>query len=433
MSEIITIQVGQCGNQIGWKFWENALIEHVTYNKKNPDDLSFRSFFEITEKGSFSNPENVRARALLVDSETNVTEQLHHSRIGSIFRGSSVSVDEGGAGNNWAVGYLQNGEKRIGDVMNRVRVLAEKCNHLESVFMLYSLGGGTGSGFGSLILEQIACDYPKLWKMATVVTPTDDDPNVVTAPYNTIMSCSHLCQYADCVFPIENDSLTKFVSGVEDNTKGAFDQMNNVVANFLLDMTAGSRFSGKLNVDLTEIPTNMIPFKNHKFIVSGHSPVLVNNPPRSISGYFSEAMSPKGALCNVDLSKGTYISSALLLRGDIPESSIHESANKLATTMKFPIWNTEHWKIGLCSNKPPYAPYSICSLANTSAIEKMFGTILERYGKLAGRGAYLHNYINAGLEVSAMRTAADCIQFFQNEYITMNSDEYVNPRPTIIV
>jgi hypothetical protein len=30
--EIITIQVGQCGNQIGCRFWELALREHAAYN-----------------------------------------------------------------------------------------------------------------------------------------------------------------------------------------------------------------------------------------------------------------------------------------------------------------------------------------------------------------------------------------------------------------
>jgi hypothetical protein len=30
--EIITVQVGQCGNQIGCRFWELALREHALHN-----------------------------------------------------------------------------------------------------------------------------------------------------------------------------------------------------------------------------------------------------------------------------------------------------------------------------------------------------------------------------------------------------------------
>ncbi len=28
--EIITLQVGQCGNQVAWKFWAEAIQEHVS-------------------------------------------------------------------------------------------------------------------------------------------------------------------------------------------------------------------------------------------------------------------------------------------------------------------------------------------------------------------------------------------------------------------
>jgi len=31
--ELVTVQVGQCGNQIGCRFWELALREHATYNQ----------------------------------------------------------------------------------------------------------------------------------------------------------------------------------------------------------------------------------------------------------------------------------------------------------------------------------------------------------------------------------------------------------------
>jgi tubulin epsilon len=30
--ELITVQVGQCGNQIGYRFWDHALREHALHN-----------------------------------------------------------------------------------------------------------------------------------------------------------------------------------------------------------------------------------------------------------------------------------------------------------------------------------------------------------------------------------------------------------------
>jgi len=432
MSEIIFLQIGQCGNQIGWKFWEKALEEHQNYHKIAPYDLSYNSFFEIAEKGSFENIKDVRARAILIDSETNVTKQLQTSKIGSLFRGGSVSVDVGGAGNNWAIGYHKNGPNQIESVLERIRKLAEPCHHLESFFMLYSLGGGTGSGFGSYILESLADQYPKLWKMATVVTPTGEETDVVTSPYNSALSTSHLCKYADCVFPIENNALQRFVSGVEMNTSGAFDQMNSVVANFLLDLTAGCRFSGKMNVDLGEIQTNMVPFPNHKFLVSGISPIVANNPPRSVAGYFTEANSAKATLCDIDPNTGMYLASALLVRGEMSLTSVRSSIDRLTEKMQFPLWNSEKWKIGLCSYPPLKSKLSICSLTNTSSVSKIFDVMLNRFNKLYQRRAYLHAFTQH-MDKDQIDEAASILEFFRSEYEDVRIEEEIPPRPKIIV
>ena len=47
--EIITIQVGQCGNKIGGAFWDLLLREHANYSKKAIFDDSMSSFFKNTD------------------------------------------------------------------------------------------------------------------------------------------------------------------------------------------------------------------------------------------------------------------------------------------------------------------------------------------------------------------------------------------------
>jgi tubulin epsilon len=45
MTQSIVIQVGQCGNQIGSRFWDLALREHSHWNKNGTYDLPLSSFF----------------------------------------------------------------------------------------------------------------------------------------------------------------------------------------------------------------------------------------------------------------------------------------------------------------------------------------------------------------------------------------------------
>jgi len=45
MRELVTVQVGQCGNQIGCRFWEMALREHAAYNTRGVYDEPLSTFF----------------------------------------------------------------------------------------------------------------------------------------------------------------------------------------------------------------------------------------------------------------------------------------------------------------------------------------------------------------------------------------------------
>ena len=43
--ELITIQVGQCGNQVGSRFWDLALREHAANNPRGVFDEPLSAFF----------------------------------------------------------------------------------------------------------------------------------------------------------------------------------------------------------------------------------------------------------------------------------------------------------------------------------------------------------------------------------------------------
>ena len=78
MTQSIMVQIGQCGNQIGYRFWEEALKEHATVNKKGIYDEALSSFFQNFEKKTgnaipvndgINKIEDLKARAVLIDME----------------------------------------------------------------------------------------------------------------------------------------------------------------------------------------------------------------------------------------------------------------------------------------------------------------------------------------------------------------------------
>jgi hypothetical protein len=75
--------------------------------------------------------------------------------------------------------------------MDRIRRLADICTGLQGFIIFHSIGGGTGSGFGSLLLERLAVDYGKKTKLEVNIYPA---PQVSTAVYglftNSIVTSS---------------------------------------------------------------------------------------------------------------------------------------------------------------------------------------------------------------------------------------------------
>lgn len=68
--ELITVQVGQCGNQIGMRFWDLALKEHANLSKTDHYDDSLSSFFKNCDKSGRLQPinseiQNLKARVKL--------------------------------------------------------------------------------------------------------------------------------------------------------------------------------------------------------------------------------------------------------------------------------------------------------------------------------------------------------------------------------
>ena len=47
--------------------------------------------------------------------------------------------------------------------------------YLQAFSLLHSMGGGTGSGLGSYVLEALADEYPRTIRFATAVFPSESD------------------------------------------------------------------------------------------------------------------------------------------------------------------------------------------------------------------------------------------------------------------
>lgn len=110
MREICFIQVGQCGNQLGYKFWEVIANEHGI----DADGRFDGNDLQIERVNVYFNEAMNRyvPRAVLVDLEPGVIDTIGSAPFGDLFKPENFVCGEWGAGNNWAKGHYTDGEHK---------------------------------------------------------------------------------------------------------------------------------------------------------------------------------------------------------------------------------------------------------------------------------------------------------------------------------
>ncbi|XP_062857104.1 tubulin epsilon chain isoform X3 [Trichomycterus rosablanca] len=373
MTQSVLIQVGQCGNQVGCRFWDLALREHAHINKRGIYDEALSSFFRNVDPRSGndvggppgSRISALKARAVLIDMEEGVLSQVLCGPLQQLFSSTQLISNSYGSGNNWAVGHHTYGSVYRDQIVDQIRRAAEQCDCLQCFFLIHSMGGGTGSGLGTSVLKLLEDEFPEVCRIVTAVYPSAED-DVITSPYNSVLAMRELTEHAQCVLPVENQSLMDIVSKIQlmsntsrsgaaikkdctiisgkggvSKTEKPFDAMNNIVANLLLSITSSSRFEGSLNVDLNEIAMNLVPFPRLHYLVSSLTPLYtladVNVPTRRLDQMFSDAFSKDHQLMNADPRHSMYLACALMVRGNVQVSDLRRNIERL-TCITMLVW-----------------------------------------------------------------------------------------------
>jgi hypothetical protein len=79
---------------------------------------------------------------------------------------------QSGAGNNWAKGHYTEGAELVDSVLDVVRKEAEAVDCLQGFQITHSLGGGTGSGMGTLLISKIREEFPDRMMATFSVVPS---------------------------------------------------------------------------------------------------------------------------------------------------------------------------------------------------------------------------------------------------------------------
>lgn len=229
---IVTVQLGQCGNQIGGQLFSTIYSDAHAQQKlhKAYHHSSIERFFHTQGSSNALVP-----RAVLVDMESKVVQQTLTAarRSGQyVYDEKCVYTQKRGSGNNWASGYLRHGPSSCEDILELVQRQVERCDSLTGFIVLMSVAGGTGSGMGTRISEEIKNSYPKSVLANQIVWPYNSG-EVIVQDYNTLLTTAHLQRVSDIILLLQNDQLHKICSKLLHMKEITFSDINSVVCHSL--------------------------------------------------------------------------------------------------------------------------------------------------------------------------------------------------------
>ncbi|AFM98765.1 gamma-tubulin [Encephalitozoon hellem ATCC 50504] len=433
MREVITLQIGQCGNQMGGEFWKMLCKEHGISScgtLQDDRDLGDRKdvFFYQADDNVFV------PRAILVDLEPRVISQ-----VSSFFNQENIflSNEGGGAGNNWGHGYYM-GKTMGNDVVDMIQREAEGCDSLETFFLLHSIAGGTGSGFGSLILEKIREEFPKKIIQTYSIFPNNDESSdVVVQPYNSVLTLQRLIENSDCIITMDNSSLGRYTLDSLRISTPTFDHINLLISTVMAASTSTVRFPGYMYCTHQSINSCLVPFDPLKFVVPSYTPFACDEMSRVVrkttcSDIMRRLLLPKTRLASYDQTKAQAVVSMLnIFHG------VEDSGEISRTVMRFldkgmvnfvpwmpPSFNIALGKRIIGSTSPNRI--SGLSLTNSTGISSVLSKISGQFDKLKKQRAFLDIYKRFGVELEMFDQGKEVVQKTLEEYHKAEMSTYPN-------
>ena len=233
-----------------------------------------------------------------------------------------------GAGNNWAKGHYTEGAELIDSVMDVVRKEAESCDCLQGFQVAHSLGGGTGSGMGTLLISKVREEYPDRMMMTFSVVPSPKVSDTVVEPYNATLSVHQLVENADECMILDNEALYDICFRTLKLTTPTFGDLNHLISAVMSGVTCCLRFPGQLNSDLRKLAVNLIPFPRLHFFMVGFAPLTSRGSQQyrnlSVPELTQQMWDAKNMMCAADPRHGRYLTASALFRGRMSTKEVDE-------------------------------------------------------------------------------------------------------------
>ena len=437
MREVVSLHIGQAGIQMGNSCWELYCLEHGI----SPDgsmqegptakgrDYAFNTFFsEVAGK--------YVPRAVFMDLEPTYIDEVRKGAYRQLFHPDQMINGKEDAANNYARGHYTIGKTKIDDMVDQIRKLVEACNSLQGFFAFRSFGGGTGSGFASLLLERLTVEYGKKSKLEFAIYPAPRVSTAVVEPYNAVLTSHTSLEHSDCCFLMDNEAIYDICRNSLNVQRPTYNNLNRVISQVVSSTTASLRFEGPLNVDLKEFQTNLVPYPRIHFPVATFAPLTtpekVDHEGITVAGITASCFETGNQMVVCNPLHGKYMACCLVYRGDVTHSDVTAAIGsiKAKRSVQFVDWCPTGFKVAINHQPPVTIPggdlakshRSVCMLSNTTAIAETWARLNHKFDLMYAKRAFVHWYVGEGMEEGEFADAREDLAALEKDYEEIAQD-----------
>lgn len=206
----------------------------------------------------------------------------------------AVVTGLGGTGGNWARGY-----RAASDVAERaaeaVRIAAERCDRVQGVQIVHSLGGGTGAGLGARVFEDVRAALINRPVHTYTVVPrwTGAAPagarDCAAGAHETCNAALCLARMTDdcahAAYVTDNRRLYDACAGPLAISAPAYADLNHLIAQTMASVTTAYRFTpcgggggggepdADADADMGKRAARLVPYVRLHFLATGFAPL----------------------------------------------------------------------------------------------------------------------------------------------------------------